>query len=286
MDDYPPGYGKLAAIEACDPNFLIYRKFAWLHNRLLLQKQDELYELEQSLERLDQSDFAQDPRRLKSRRRDEHVSPSSGRKELLKQIDEKLENYRECAPYELRDTRISLLVDETLLRLQQVQAIKRPTKRNQSSLWHLITTTSSQLSSDSDWIFLGPDLAAVAHDQEYGWFQNFFEDLMNKISTRATTVSFFTKFSWPNPTSMRSQPKRTSLILLYMHVKFIKQKQANAGIFRQFSAITSRRSSPPTYPDSSFSHRTASTLCFASSLLSWPQPCCCSQSSFCTVPNH
>lgn len=95
VDEYPAGYGKLAAIEACDPNFLIYRKFAWLHNRLLLYKQDELYELEQRLERLDQSDSAQDPRRLKSRRRDEHVSPSSGRKELLKQIEEKLENYRE-----------------------------------------------------------------------------------------------------------------------------------------------------------------------------------------------
>lgn len=95
VDEYPAGYGKLAAIEACDPNFLIYRKFAWLHNRLLLHKQDELYELEQRLERLDQSDSVQDPRRLKSRRRDEHVPPNSGRKELLQQIEEKLENYRE-----------------------------------------------------------------------------------------------------------------------------------------------------------------------------------------------
>ncbi len=94
VDEYPAGYGKLAAIEACDPNFLIYRKFAWLHNRLLLHKQDELYELEQRLERLDQSDAAQDPRRLKSRRRDEHVSPNSGRKELLKQIEGTLDKYR------------------------------------------------------------------------------------------------------------------------------------------------------------------------------------------------
>lgn len=94
MDEYPPGYGKLAAIEGCDPNLLIYRKFAWLHSRLLLHKQDELYELEQNLERLDRDDASLDPRRLKSRRRDENVSPDSGRKELLKQIDEKLEGYR------------------------------------------------------------------------------------------------------------------------------------------------------------------------------------------------
>lgn len=67
--------------------------------------------------------------------------------------------------------------------------MKRPTKRNQSSLWHLIASTESQLSGDSDWIHLGHDLAAVGHDQEYGAFENFFEDLMNKISRRATTVS-------------------------------------------------------------------------------------------------
>ena len=187
MDEYPAGYGKLAAIEACEPNFLIYRKFAWLHSRLLLHKQDELAELEQRLEAIDRADSKEDPRRLRSRRRDERVSPQSPRKELLKEIDEKLEDYRK---WSLRACFFDglLMTDATLLRLQQVQAIKRPTKRNQSSLWHLIATTQSQLSGDSDWIFLGPDLAAVAHDQEYGWFQNFFEDLMNKISRRATTV--------------------------------------------------------------------------------------------------
>ncbi len=49
---------------------------------------------------------------------------------------------------------------------QQVQAISRPTKRNQSSLWHIIATTDGQLSGDSDWIHLGQDLAAVAHEQD------------------------------------------------------------------------------------------------------------------------
>lgn len=55
----------------------------------------------------------------------------------------------------------------------------------------MIATTDSQLSGDSDWIHIGHDLAAVALDQEYGWFQNFFEDLLNKISRRATMVSVF-----------------------------------------------------------------------------------------------
>ncbi|KAL9121480.1 MAG: hypothetical protein Q9187_001958 [Circinaria calcarea] len=56
MDEYLPGYGKLAAIEDCDPNFLIYRKFGWLHNRVLLHYQDELAEYEEQLEDIDRFD--------------------------------------------------------------------------------------------------------------------------------------------------------------------------------------------------------------------------------------
>ncbi len=63
----------------------------------------------------------------------------------------------------------------------------------------MIATTDSQLSGDSDWIHLGSDLAAVALDQEYGWFQNFFEDLLNKISRRATTVCTLIGDSGQNP---------------------------------------------------------------------------------------
>lgn len=96
VSDYPPGYGKLAAIEGCNPNFLIYRKFLWLLNRLLLHKQDELMQLERHLESLDQNDFVTDPRRLKSSRRDE-FKPTY-RKDLLKEIDGKLNEYREYLP--------------------------------------------------------------------------------------------------------------------------------------------------------------------------------------------
>lgn len=171
LSDYPAGYGKLAAIEGCNPNFLIYRKFLWLHNRLLLHKQDELMQLERHLENLDRNDSVTDPRRLKSSRRDE-FQPTY-RKDLLKEIDGKLNGYHAL-----------------LLRMQQVHAIKRPTKRNQTSLNNFICHTDSQLSNEAQWISMGPDLAAVAHDQEYGWFQNFVEDMMIKFSKSATKAVF------------------------------------------------------------------------------------------------
>lgn len=94
VDEYPVGYGKLAAIVGSDSSFLIYRKFSWLHNRVLLHYQDELAELEFELEALDQDDFKVDDKLLISRRRDDGRLKGSKRKELLKKIDAKLSEYR------------------------------------------------------------------------------------------------------------------------------------------------------------------------------------------------
>ena len=78
-------------MEDSDPNFLMCRKFGWLHLRVLLHHQDELVELEEELERLDAFDAGSDFRKLKSRRRDEAID--SKRKGLLNKIDTSLAAY-------------------------------------------------------------------------------------------------------------------------------------------------------------------------------------------------
>ena len=96
MDDYHQGYGKVAAIEDCDPSFLVYRKFGWLHNRILLHLQDELVELESDLEELDQWErLTGNPKKLRCRRLDEAVPETSERRQLLTQCSEKLAEYGE-----------------------------------------------------------------------------------------------------------------------------------------------------------------------------------------------
>lgn len=90
MDDYPEGYGKLAAFIDCDPNFRIYRKFGWLHNRVLLHIQDELQELEEELEMIDAWEAKSgDNVKLASRRED--TTPD--RLELIGTIKQKLDEY-------------------------------------------------------------------------------------------------------------------------------------------------------------------------------------------------
>ena len=70
-----------------------------------------------------------------------------------------------------------------------MEAIRTPTKRNQNSVYNMIYNTQSLVSSEAEWIRQRQDLAAVGHGAEYGWFNGFVEDLLNKISGRLLLVS-------------------------------------------------------------------------------------------------
>lgn len=93
VNQYPAGYGKIAAVEDLDPDFSIYRKFGYLHNYALLYLQDELAEIQDDLERLDRWEFSDGvPKRLISRRKDS-TSGDSRRKELVDKLHTKLAQY-------------------------------------------------------------------------------------------------------------------------------------------------------------------------------------------------
>ncbi|KAL8701092.1 MAG: hypothetical protein Q9224_000662 [Gallowayella concinna] len=178
LDHYTVGYPKVAAFENADPSFLIYRKFGWLHNRLLLYLQDELAELEYKLDKLDKETFSDDEDIKLCSRRDDWTGRSL-RRDLIKQIAQKLEEY-----------------DQHLLRYQKVQAMRRPTIRNQASLYRFVRATASLVEPEYRWIREGIDLAAVARDQEHGWFNGFLADNVfnfNRFSRTVTQYVFRTK---------------------------------------------------------------------------------------------
>ena len=172
MDDYDQGYGKVAAFEDCDPNFLIYRKFGWLHNRVILHTQDELQELEERLEGLDKWEVSDGDKEILKHRREDDEDPDSPRKELLKTIKAKLAEY-----------------DELVFRLQKKTEIRKPTKRNQNSVYNLINTSHSLTSSEALWIRQWDDLMAPAYNAEHGWFNGILEDALRVLFTKITLVS-------------------------------------------------------------------------------------------------
>jgi hypothetical protein len=91
VEHCPEGYPRLAAFLDSDEKFTLYRKFGFLQARILLNKQDELRELEKDLDRLDKVDQGKDPSLLKSREKD--TATNGRRKKLLYDIEEKFKEY-------------------------------------------------------------------------------------------------------------------------------------------------------------------------------------------------
>ncbi|KAG8528371.1 uncharacterized protein KY384_007289 [Bacidia gigantensis] len=90
--DQPIGYPSLAQYILSEPGngFLIFRKFAYLQTRLLLQKQERISGLEKKLRDLDRLAAASDPESVKSRAFDDS---NSARQELFEEIDSRLGDY-------------------------------------------------------------------------------------------------------------------------------------------------------------------------------------------------
>lgn len=96
VEDYRNGYPRLAAFLNLDDNFSVLKRFDYLHMRNLLDLQDQLSELEDTLNRYDDAERVQ--LHLSSRRQDANQE----RRDLLTRIRERLEIYGKISPALLR----------------------------------------------------------------------------------------------------------------------------------------------------------------------------------------
>jgi hypothetical protein len=108
VDRYPEGYPRISAYIDSDYDTALFRRFGTLHARSLLYKQVELTELEAQLDKLDKEDAGhldkEKQRRLDTGagnnkwRLGHSISLAGGkenekRRDLMKKIDEKMEEY-------------------------------------------------------------------------------------------------------------------------------------------------------------------------------------------------
>ena len=104
VQDHPRGFPKLACFLDSDDAFMTYRRFGLVFSRLLLNKQDEIQELEGTLLAMDRSDTADgNGEYLMSRSqdvsRDRDSIPRSwpeSRPQLLERLERKALEYGEC----------------------------------------------------------------------------------------------------------------------------------------------------------------------------------------------
>lgn len=94
VEQYPIGFAKFAAWMNCDENFLIARRYGWLHNRVMMFRSSELHELELTLESVDEElrgegkyDALRDHESFK------YGEAGVRRTQLIQDIDDKLAQY-------------------------------------------------------------------------------------------------------------------------------------------------------------------------------------------------
>src|SRR5438552_8863712 len=91
VEDCPTGYPNLAAFLDSDENFMIYRRFGYIQARLLLEKQDEMRQLEEKLDMLYRYDESHHQESIMTRDLDEEES--NPRRTVLKTIEERFCEY-------------------------------------------------------------------------------------------------------------------------------------------------------------------------------------------------
>ncbi|KAK8253766.1 hypothetical protein IWZ00DRAFT_502061 [Phyllosticta capitalensis] len=160
IDWHPQGYPMLAAMLNSDENFLLCRRYGFLHNRVLLYRQDELRELESQLHALDRQDD-RDPenkRCLRSRMLDDATNGME-RAKLIQLIDEKLKEY-----------------DDAVIRTRQMASLPQATHRNFTSVTHWIRNHDPLCDAENQFQTAAPDLVALVDPKEGGWFDAILED--------------------------------------------------------------------------------------------------------------
>ncbi|KAI9815762.1 MAG: hypothetical protein M1827_002158 [Pycnora praestabilis] len=151
---------------------MLYRRFGFLHSRILLYKQDELGHLEKKLDDLDHQDLLLDKRCLKDRIRDDAREPQT-RKQLLDLIEERLLKY-----------------DEILLKSKEVAALNRPSKRDYESVKSYLQIEKPFFKSGLQFIRCKEDFITLRPGRGSAWVDGFFEDILRHIHWRPLTNLF------------------------------------------------------------------------------------------------
>lgn len=174
------GYPYLASFLDSDENFMIYRRFGFLHARLLLQKQDELRKLEEDLDRMDKRDRRKYPKLLQCRVDDDLRSDMvpETRRSLLLRIEDTILKY-----------------DQLLLNSQQLVASNRPPERDYNSVANFINHKKPLMQGDDDFIYNKEDLITLRPGRESAWLDAFVEKLLKLCPRRPVRYIFCSKES-------------------------------------------------------------------------------------------
>ncbi|PPJ50711.1 hypothetical protein CBER1_07695 [Cercospora berteroae] len=174
LEDYPKGFPRFAAWMNCDENFLMTRRYGWLHNRVMLYRQSELRQLEIKLQLCDEGDEESKDPALVDHRMFARGDAGEYRKELIQQIDEKLEQY-----------------DSIVRRVREMFSLPKATRRNYTSVCNHIDKHAPIAQREQDVFMNDSDFVALVEQHETKSFDGFVEDILTLLPCKRITQFFF-----------------------------------------------------------------------------------------------
>ncbi|KAH7558292.1 hypothetical protein BM1_05564 [Bipolaris maydis] len=168
VEETPNGFPRLAAFQASEPNFSLYRSFSYLHSRVLLDLQDQITCLEKELDEIDWEDHDEDADRLKSRDYDVQQPDGEGeprtRRVILREIQSKLLEY-----------------DEVLIKARTLESFQRPSDRNYRSVRRYCHNQKPLMDAEMDSIRTKEDIVSLHNGREWATFDGGVETVIGQI---------------------------------------------------------------------------------------------------------
>ncbi|KAL9110402.1 MAG: hypothetical protein Q9227_005133 [Pyrenula ochraceoflavens] len=172
VDLAPDGYPKLATFLDSEDQFSTYRRFGYLSSRLILEKQDDLRQLEQELERADKRQVKLCAEELKTRRCIEGQAPTE-QHFILKKIEDKFHEY--CTI--LRNTR-------------EVAAYNKPTTREWKAVKTWLSNVNPLYPAEQHFADFKEDLITLRSGREHAQLESAVDGSFNQSPAYSANLPF------------------------------------------------------------------------------------------------
>jgi hypothetical protein len=169
VENTPNGFPRLAAFQASDANFGLYRSYNYLHSRVLLDYQDEITSLETELDELDWEAHSENPERLRTNDfdRDDDTAqnpPARTRRVVLREIKNKLMEY-----------------DEVLIKARTLESFQKPSDRDYRSVRRYHHNFKPLMDGEMESIRSKEDIVSVSSGRERAAFDGGVETLISRV---------------------------------------------------------------------------------------------------------
>ncbi|KAF5871507.1 uncharacterized protein Bfra_008026 [Botrytis fragariae] len=190
----PQGYPQLAAVIDSDEQFMLYRRFGHLQARILLNKQDELRELEDRLAHIDRCYARRWPARLRSR--DVCNAESNDLKGILEAVEEKYKEYVQL-----------------LTHAQTLTNFDRPMTVDYLRLKNYFDREAPLCGDEQQYILTKEDLITLKPSRENTWLDSAVEKIPQNFPCRLTRYIFTSVVRIMFELQQKTDPTTTNIVL-------------------------------------------------------------------------